>query len=85
MAYSLLNPFVNLVSLGYVAIPGGVLMQWGSVQFSQTTTQEQWWITFPTTFSGTPWSVTATLYDINPGYTTFANSGQKSCSVMIST
>ena len=85
VAYSLSNGFVSLANPGYVAIPGGVLMQWGSVQFSQSSTQVSGWITFPTTFSSTPYSVTATLYDINPGYTTFANSGQKSCSVMIST
>ena len=56
---------------GYAALPGGVLLQWGQVTVNVNSGQVYTSFSFPTAFSNTPYSVTGTVTDANPGYGNF--------------
>ena len=58
------NPANNT---GFLTLPGGVLMQWGTIIYNQNNTEVSGLIVFPKTFKDTPYSVTATLLDVSPG------------------
>jgi hypothetical protein len=49
----------SAASSGYIHLPGGVTMQWGSATTSGALAQVT--ITFPVGFSGTPWTIQALI------------------------
>ena len=54
---------------GYAALPGGLLLQWGTVSPSMSSTSPvNTTVTFPTPFSSAPYSVVATMSDPDVGY-----------------
>jgi hypothetical protein len=83
VAYSLSNGIVLKNNPGYCVIPGGILMQFGTVQYTQSSTSVSGTITFPLSFSATPYSITGTLFDVDWGYGSFAQTGEASTALMI--